>query len=45
MNRERANRGYMSQKQERESDDIDAFRERVEEIIERERNVLDRLAD
>ena len=35
----------MSQKQERESDDIDAFRKRVEEIIERERNVLDRLAD
>lgn len=30
---------------EQESDDLEAFRERVDKIIERERGVLDALAD
>lgn len=33
----------MSQ-QEQESDDLEEYRERAREIIERERNILDRLA-
>ena len=35
---------YMSQP-EQESDDLDEFRERIDRIIERERDVLDALAD
>lgn len=35
----------MSQKQEQESNDSEEFHERIAEIIERERSVLDRLAD
>jgi FixJ family two-component response regulator len=35
----------MSQKsQDREADDLDEFRDRIDKIIERERDVLDRLA-
>ena len=35
---------HMSQS-EQESDDLEEYRERAREIIERERDILDRLAD
>lgn len=35
---------HMSQP-EQESEDLDEYRERAREIIERERDILDRLAD
>ena len=35
---------HMSQP-EQESDDLEEYRERAREIIERERDILDRLAD